>query len=147
MSVKGRIIGLLVGSFFGPLTALFGLLVGLLYDRGFFDEFLTKKSSPHTRQQYHHYYQHSYQSQQQQSSQYRRPPHTPSLLDQAFNILEINTTATKEEAKKAYRRKMSRHHPDKLIAQGASPNAIKAANQKTAQIKKAYDTIKQAKGW
>lgn len=145
MNVRGRIIGLIVGSFFGPLTALLGLLIGLLYDRGFFEAFLTQKSDQHTYQQYRHYYQHSYQ--QQQSNQYRRPTNASPSIDQAFHLLGITAAATKEETKKAYRRKMSQHHPDKLIAKGASPQAIKAANQQTAQIKKAYDTIKQARGW
>lgn len=267
MNFTGRIIGFILGAFFGPLTALFGFFTGLLYDRGFFDIFLAKygyrrhtdtqnntqqlffdptfaimgylaKSDGHVskkeisvarqvmmqfglnepareraikqfysgthasfnlsskitllrqaglqqptllrtfieaqlkianadgmtiqkrrilenicsqlglhgfnfnqgeeRAYNQRYYQHN-----QQSSQYN----SSNPLDDAFKVLDVSSSAAKEEVKKAYRRKMSQNHPDKLMAKNASTDMIKAANQKTAQIKKAYETIKQAKGW
>lgn len=85
-----------------------------------------------------HYQQHS-GARQQYSSQHQ--------LRDAFQILGVNESASASETKKAYRRLMSKHHPDKLIAKGLPPEMVKVATQKTQQIKKAYEAIKQAKGW
>lgn len=70
-----------------------------------------------------------------------------SQLDDAYKILGVEKSAEKDLVKKTYRRQMSKHHPDKLAAKGLPPEMIKMANQKTAQIQKAYETIKKAKGW
>lgn len=70
-----------------------------------------------------------------------------SSLAQAYTILEIAESANKEEVKKAYRRLISKNHPDKLIAQGQSEEKIKVANDKTQRITKAYDLICEVKGW
>ncbi len=49
--------------------------------------------------------------------------------------------------KRAYRRLISRNHPDKLIAQGLPEEMIKIANDKTQKITKAYEQICTSKGW
>ena len=72
---------------------------------------------------------------------------TSSGLGPAYTILSIPESATQAEVKKAYRKKMSEHHPDKLMAKGLPEDMIKMATEKTQQIKKAYDQICQAKGW
>jgi len=48
--------------------------------------------------------------------------------------------------KKTYRRLMSQHHPDKLVAKGLPDEMIKDATEKTQQIKKAYEIIKESRG-
>lgn len=68
-------------------------------------------------------------------------------LDYAYGILEVKPNATKDEIKRAYRRLMSRNHPDKLIAKGLPQEMIKMANEKTQKIRKAYDQICESKGW
>lgn len=70
-----------------------------------------------------------------------------SLLAQAYAILELNPNANKQETKRAYRRLISRNHPDKLIAQGLPEEMIKIANDKTQKITKAYEQICEFKGW
>lgn len=83
---------------------------------------------------------------QQQSS--RGHYQTPSYaLDHAFALLEVEPTASKSDVKRAYRRLMSRNHPDKLIAQGLPQEMIKIANDKTQKILKAYELICDSKGW
>lgn len=72
---------------------------------------------------------------------------TNTYLTQAYAILELKQNASHEEVKKAYRRLISRNHPDKLIAQGLPSEMIKIANDKTQKITKAYETICTAKGW
>ncbi len=68
-------------------------------------------------------------------------------LAQAYAILEVDPGASKQEVKKAYRRMISRNHPDKLIAQGLPEEMIKLANNKTQKITKAYEQICLSKGW
>ena len=74
--------------------------------------------------------------------------HTPSkdMLAEAYEALGIEKSATDAEVKKAYRRQMNQHHPDKLVARGLPEEMIKLANEKTQEIKAAYDTICQSRG-
>jgi DnaJ like chaperone protein len=66
-------------------------------------------------------------------------------LAQAYEILGVARTASDAEVKKAYRRMMSQHHPDKLIAKGLPEEMIKLATEKTQQIRAAYEQIKDSK--
>ena len=70
-----------------------------------------------------------------------------NTLASAYTILQVQPTSTKQEVKQAYRRLISRNHPDKLIAQGMSKEKIKLANEKTQIIRKAYEQICENKGW
>ncbi len=67
-------------------------------------------------------------------------------LPEAYGILGINKNASDAEVKKAYRRLMSQHHPDKLIAKGLPEEMIKLATEKTQVIKAAYEHIKESRG-
>lgn len=67
-------------------------------------------------------------------------------LANAYNILGIDQNATDAQVKRAYRKLMSQHHPDKLIAKGLPESMLKVATEKTQQIKAAYDTIRQTRG-
>ena len=58
----------------------------------------------------------------------------------------ISEQASPAEIKKAYRKQMSQHHPDKLLAKGLPEEMIKIATEKTQNIKAAYDRICAAKG-
>lgn len=64
-----------------------------------------------------------------------------------YALLEVDSDVSAAELKKAYRRLMSQHHPDKLIAKGLPENMIKMATRKTQAIQKAYERIKEAKGY
>jgi len=66
-------------------------------------------------------------------------------LAQAYQLLDIPSSASDNEIKKAYRRMMSQHHPDKLVSKGLPEEMMKLANEKTQQIKKAYDLIKTSR--
>ena len=81
------------------------------------------------------------------SNQNRHYSGTYGLLDHAYGVLDISPTASKQEVKRAYRRLMSRNHPDKLIAKGLPEEMIKIANEKTQAISKAYEQICESKGW
>jgi DnaJ like chaperone protein len=70
---------------------------------------------------------------------------TPSL-EEDYAVLDVARGASDAEVKKAYRRLMSQHHPDKLVAKGLPEEMIKLANEKTQQIRKAYERIKASRG-
>jgi DnaJ like chaperone protein len=67
-------------------------------------------------------------------------------LTQAYEVLEITAEASNEECVKAYRRQLSRHHPDKLKANGLPESMIEHAKQRTQQIIEAYELIKERRG-
>ena len=64
-------------------------------------------------------------------------------LDQAYEILGVSSSASAAEVKKAYRRLMSQHHPDKLVAKGLPDEMIELATKKTQEIRKAYDLVRK----
>lgn len=78
---------------------------------------------------------------------YSQSVSTASELSKAYELLGISKQATKPDIKKAYRRLISQYHPDKLASQGLSKIQLEQANQKTHQIKAAYDKICKAKGF
>jgi DnaJ like chaperone protein len=88
-------------------------------------------------------------SSSQSYSSYKRYNYQPnkSNLDYAYALIEVSPTSSKQEVKRAYRRLLSRNHPDKLIAQGLPQEMIKIANEKTQKIVKAYELICTSKGW
>lgn len=102
------------------------------------------------QQQYRFYEDFGTQSRYQQqnysssNTQYQKPQ---SQTANPYTLLGIPTTATKQEVKRAYQRLISRNHPDKLIAKGLPEAMIKIANEKTQQIRKAYEQICAEKGW
>ena len=69
---------------------------------------------------------------------------TMSLTD-AYKLLGISKNADDNEVKKAYRRQMNQHHPDKLVSKGLPQEMMDIANQKTQDIKAAYDFIRKSR--
>ena len=68
----------------------------------------------------------------------------PSLND-AYAVLGLKADATDSEVKRAYRRLISQHHPDKLVAKGLPEEMMKIATEKTQQIRKAYELIQKSR--
>lgn len=64
------------------------------------------------------------------------------LLKDAYGVLGISEHATDAEVKKAWRKLMSQHHPDKLIAKGLPEDMVQLAKEKTQEIQAAYDRVK-----
>jgi DnaJ like chaperone protein len=67
-------------------------------------------------------------------------------LAEAYKVLEIEAAASDEHVVKAYRRQMSRHHPDKLQAQGVPESMLEHAKERTQQISAAYELIRTRRG-
>ena len=66
-------------------------------------------------------------------------------LSAAYEILEVDPKASDDEVAKAYRRQLSKHHPDKLKANGLPESMLEHAKQRTQQIIEAYEVIKAAR--
>jgi DnaJ like chaperone protein len=69
-----------------------------------------------------------------------------SELAQAYRVLGVEPDANGEEIAKAYRRQLSRHHPDKLKANGLPDSMVEHAKQRTQQIIEAYELIRARRG-
>ncbi len=82
--------------------------------------------------------------QQRQQGQHRRRRETSSLQD-AYEVLGVNPSASDADIKNAYRRLMSQNHPDKLVAKGLPEEMMKLAKEKTQKISKAYETIQESR--
>jgi len=76
-----------------------------------------------------------------------RKAYAAPTLDDAYAILNISRTASVKEVKRAYRRLVSQHHPDKLVAKGLPEEMMKIAASKTHEIRQAYEQIREARGF
>ncbi len=71
---------------------------------------------------------------------------TKTSLEDAYQLLGLDASVSDAELKKTYRRLMSQHHPDKLVAKGLPEEMVQDATEKTQQIKEAYEIIKASRG-
>jgi DnaJ like chaperone protein len=67
-------------------------------------------------------------------------------LAECYAELEVDAGISDQEVTKAYRRQMSRHHPDKLVANGLPESMAQMAKEKTQRIQEAYEGIRAARG-
>lgn len=78
------------------------------------------------------------------------PAPTPSTghggLERAYALLGLLGSASDDEVRQAYRRLLSRLHPDKLVGQGLRGDALKGAQAKTVEVRAAYELICGARG-
>jgi len=89
--------------------------------------------------------QRQYHEQQYTGGGYTTRPTSADQLKQAYEILGVSETDSDAEIKKAYRRLMNQHHPDKLVAKGLPEEMVKMATEKTQEIKSAYEVIKKSR--
>ena len=64
----------------------------------------------------------------------------------ACAILGVDESCSDAGLKRAYRRMMNRHHPDKLVAKGLPEEMMRIATEKTREIRAAYDRLKKVRG-
>lgn len=74
-------------------------------------------------------------------------PRSESSLVEAYKALGVAKDSTDQELKRAYRKLMSQHHPDKLMGQGLPEDMIKVATERAKEIKLAYDLVKESRGF
>jgi DnaJ like chaperone protein len=70
----------------------------------------------------------------------------PAPLDAAYKVLGVEPAASDAEVAKAYRRQLSRHHPDKLKANGMPESMLEHAKERTQEIIEAYELVKSRRG-
>lgn len=81
---------------------------------------------------YHHY--------QQSHTPYQSNSHA---LKEAYQSLGSSESYSDHEVKRAYRKLMSEHHPDKLVSKGLPKEMLEMAKKKTQEIQAAYDLIQK----
>ena len=72
-------------------------------------------------------------------------PATPAKLEDAYQALGVNPSASDAEIKRAYRKLMSQNHPDKLAGRGLPESMREIAEERTREITAAYRLITEAR--
>ena len=88
--------------------------------------------------------------QQHQGSRNQRQNRRPANRNAPFNpyqVLGVEQSDNKATIRKAYKRLMSQHHPDKLVSKGLPPEMMKVAEEKAKQVQLAWEKVKDLKGW
>ena len=67
------------------------------------------------------------------------------VLLKAYQALGVESSASDREVKRAYRKLMSEHHPDKLIARGVPEDMLRLATETAQEIQAAYELVKQSR--
>jgi len=68
-------------------------------------------------------------------------PRAAATENDPFAVLGVTSANTPEEIKKAYRKLMIEHHPDKLVAAGMAPEFVAIATEKIKRINAAYEQV------
>lgn len=100
----------------------------------------------------YHFRQENYYNQQnqyQQSNNYGgyQGRSAQSDLQNAYKTLGIEPNAEIAVIKRAYRKLMNEHHPDKLVSKGLPKAMLEAAKKRAQEIQAAYDLIKASRGF
>jgi DnaJ like chaperone protein len=73
-------------------------------------------------------------------------PASEERIAQAYSMLLAEPAMSDEQIVKCYRRQMSRHHPDKLRANGLPESMLERAKERTQQIQGAYELVRARRG-
>ena len=76
----------------------------------------------------------------------RAPPSPARMsLADAYRVLGVSRSDDLATVKRAYRRLMSQHHPDKLVSKGLPEEMVRVATDKTQKIREAWDRIRESR--
>ncbi|MDR8524956.1 MULTISPECIES: co-chaperone DjlA [Shewanella] len=67
-------------------------------------------------------------------------------IKDAYDLLGMSEANSDQEIKRAYRKLMNEHHPDKLVAKGLPAEMMELAKTKAQDIQAAYDRVKGERG-
>ena len=104
----------------------------------------------------YHFHQQNYDYQHEQYNQYRHNNNgyggyqnnsSQLNLQNAYNILGVKPSDDIATIKRAYRKLMNEHHPDKLVSKGLPKEMLEAAKKRAQEIQAAYDLIKASRGF
>lgn len=101
----------------------------------------------------YHFHQYSNNQQRQdyrsgQNSQYGYGQRSTEMdLQNAYQVLGVQASADVVTIKRAYRKLMNEHHPDKLVSKGLPKEMLESAKKRAQEIQAAYDLIKSSRGF
>ena len=64
-----------------------------------------------------------------------------SSISEAYDVLQLAPGVNEEQIKRAYRRLVSQHHPDKLNPKGLSEEGLRSAQEQFTSIRSAYEIL------
>jgi DnaJ like chaperone protein len=83
-----------------------------------------------------------FHQQKQQNGGGQGQPASQQAMNDAYRLLGVSPDADSAEIKKAYKKQMNQHHPDKLVSKGLPPEMLEMAKAKAQDIQAAYDMVK-----
>ncbi len=83
----------------------------------------------------------AYRAQQRFNQRDIKKPESHALQD-AYKVLGVDSACSEKELKRAYRKLMAQHHPDKLMAKGVPAAMLDVAKRRTQEIQAAYELLK-----
>ena len=66
-------------------------------------------------------------------------------ISEAYGVLGVAEDASDTQVKRAWRKLMSQHHPDKLVSKGLPEEMMVIAKEKAQEIQAAYDLIRDVR--
>jgi DnaJ like chaperone protein len=88
----------------------------------------------------------SYQAQQRFHQSGSKNYDPKERLADAYRVLGVEAATSDKDAKRAYRKLMSQHHPDKLVAKGLPEDMMTVAKEKSQEIQAAWEVIRTDRG-
>ncbi len=73
--------------------------------------------------------------------------HLQPTLNNAYSLLGVDRAAGEADIRRAYRRMISRHHPDRMVARNLPEKDVRAAGERTHEIRAAFDRIRRSRGF
>ena len=77
----------------------------------------------------------------------RAPASSGGEYQEALRLLGVRADAEPSQIKRAYRRLLSRHHPDKVAGSGANQLQVRDATERTRELHNAYAVIRDRRGF
>ncbi|MCG6539560.1 DnaJ domain-containing protein [Pseudomonas sp. KSR10] len=75
------------------------------------------------------------------------PSNLGGAYEQALRLLGVRADSEPQAIKRAYRRLLSKHHPDKQAGAGATALQVREATERTRELHNAYTLIRERRGF